>query len=283
MSVAVVNGVLARCLVDPPFLEAMSLDAADALKAYQLRDDDLSELLALDLRQVRKLAGFIAKVQNNHLWIALPGTRALLAYYGLELDVFTAYHAAHQSLRAGRGHSRREKIQTFIEYLSGYFAMRPVSDRAGLADVFRHEARMWDAQSALEGQKRVLTVDLACPKDISADFPQLRPIAQVPMWIERYEVDPLAIGAMLAEARFDPADLPRMTKFIGYWSDMSVRRVRLMSLEPEVALLLGLVDGSRTVEMIVSEGERLLRSPLDRSEVQQFFIEACGAGLFLLA
>src|SRR6266550_4698035 len=114
MTTDVVNTIVARCLLEPYYLERFERDPRAEVAHLELDEPLRQELSSLDCQRVRRFGGFISKVQHNDLWDQFPYTRALLKFYGAELDTFAAYRGQHLSLgRAGRP-SRETKIRSFL-------------------------------------------------------------------------------------------------------------------------------------------------------------------------
>src|SRR5262245_18804899 len=110
MSTATVNSIIARCILDPPFLDALISNTEAALKGYDLDEQEQRGFLSLDLRKIRYLAGFITKIQNHDVIAEIAQTHALLRHYDLELPVFSAYRETHQRMRPAHP-PKREKVR----------------------------------------------------------------------------------------------------------------------------------------------------------------------------
>jgi len=114
MTTDVVNTIVARCLLEPGYLERFERDPRAEVAHLDLDESARHELSSLDCRRVRRFGGFISKVQHNDLWDSFPYTRALLKLYGAELDTFAAYRGQHLELvRAGRP-SRERRTKSFL-------------------------------------------------------------------------------------------------------------------------------------------------------------------------
>ena len=141
----VVEAIVARCLVEPAFLEAVRADAAGALAAYALDDVDRAAFRSADLGRLRQFSGFIGKVQHNFLWESFPATRRLLRRHGIELEVFARYRGLQLAPQA-RAATQDEKIRRFLSFLE--------DDLAGsgrypaLHMVMRHERALWEIRQA---------------------------------------------------------------------------------------------------------------------------------------
>src|SRR5690242_831076 len=117
-STSTVNSILARCFVEPGFLDRMASDVEGALRGYDLDEQSLSDFRELDIRRVRNIAGFITKVKNGHFRSALPGTTALLEYYAKEIEVFAEFNAIQRGWGSAADVSKRARLARFIQFLA---------------------------------------------------------------------------------------------------------------------------------------------------------------------
>ncbi len=241
-----VESVLARCLLDADFLRQVASDPDRALAPYDLDEKARADFAALDFRGVQNFAGFVTKIQHNDLWESLPFTRALLKYYGIEIEAFAAYHGVHLRLRA-RHASRIEKVASFLAFLDDYVAARDDPRLVGLRGVLTHERMEWEVRNA--------AVDDCVPDaEVGVEatpFGSLVPAARGAIRIASFRFSPLAIATHLASGTFDPADLVAHPHCLAYLVDSGSRRLRVLEVDDVTAALLAEVDGRRSVRTVV--------------------------------
>jgi hypothetical protein len=279
MSTASINSVLARCLVEPHFLDRLAADPAGALSQYDLDRQTRSEFLELDPARIRKLAGFITAVQNNQLWEMLPATRSLLKHFGMEVEIFSRYRETHQNLRSTPGVSREEKIFRFLQFLAAELEASNSPRLHELCNVFLHERLRWQAGCSLT----------RCPVDSRGpvveedrDTSMLYPVFVGWFRVGRFSADPLGIESQVLEGNFAGGSPSGSARLIGYWGDPVTRCVRLLDLDAPSAALLDLVDGRRTVRLIVQEIGHLQEFAIDLPDVWQFLWNASRTGFLRL-
>ncbi len=280
----VVEAIVARCLVEPAFLEAVRADAAGALAAYALDDVDRAAFRSADLGRLRQFSGFIGKVQHNFLWESFPATRRLLRRHGIELEVFARYRGLQLAPQA-RAATQDEKIRRFLSFLE--------DDLAGsgryraLHMVMRHERALWEIRQAAlasrrqgRGAKGLRTKALA--RLPWREFSRLVPGVDGALRIEAFDGDPVALtAAALADA--PPRALGRRKRLLVYWADRSAARLRTLAVETLPALMLTQVDGRRPVGAIVAAVRRQSLAEAPPSAFRPFFEDAAREGLIVLA
>jgi len=169
MSARIVDTVIARCLLEPGYLDRLR-DGLDAeLDLLRVDDATRAELARLDVAQVRRFSGLISKVQHNDTWEQFPLTRALLKFYGMELEVFAAYRDRHLSL-LGRGRLTREaKTFSFVSFLGDYLANSATDACPGLIDLLVHERSTWEVALELADTDPRQTVNLTQERVVPRD------------------------------------------------------------------------------------------------------------------
>lgn len=245
-----VHHLMARCIVDGPFLEALRNDPETALAAYGLDAATALSFRAMAPR-IGQYAGLVTAVQNNGLWQHIPWTQKLLKHHDLHLRAFTAFIAPHRALRARRGVSRHETTVAFLDFLDGKLATDPDFDRPMLADLFAHERTFWAMQ---RGQAASSTPD------------RLRAAV--------YETDPLAVIAWLRAGGAPPPDVPTG---LGYWIEPGSGLFRVLKLTPAAAALLAIVvaggDPAQALDAIGAERAS------ERREARAFLDDCRARGL----
>jgi hypothetical protein len=146
-STSTINSILARCFVEPSFLDQMSSDVHSALRGYALDDQALADFQKLDIGKVRNIAGFITKVKNGHFRGVLPSTTALLEYYAKEIEVFAEFNAIQQGWISTTEASKEARLCRFIQFLADRIQASRFEELAGLREVFLHERLQWEARA----------------------------------------------------------------------------------------------------------------------------------------
>lgn len=284
MNSAVINSIIARCILDSTFLEQLAQNPDTALSGYGLDSRTYSDFLAADIARIRSFAAFIAKVQHNHLYEMFPNTRALLKYYGLELRVFTEYLAIHQQNRTGRRLSRDQGIAVFLEFLRDYISNLADSECPGLPDVLSHEQAIWEIKRFLANKERLQP---SRPGSESVSLESDRLVDSVPSvnGIARpvaYRYDPFEIMSALQQKRFDAQQVSISGNIMCYWGSAETHQIRAFAIDPAVAALLALVDGDRSVAAIVGRLTDEIGSDVPLASVLPFFESAVQQGLLIL-
>jgi hypothetical protein len=275
----VVEEIVARCLVEPAFLDAVRADPAGALAAYDLADSDRAAFQAADFGRLRQFSGFIGKVQHNFLWESFPATRRLLRRHGIELEVFARYRGLQLEPET-RAAGQDEKIRRFLSFLEDYL------DGSGrypaLQTVMRHERAVWEIRRAASPPaarcKGLRTKALA--RLPWREFARLVPGVNGVLRIETFNCDPVALTARVLEDR--PSRLRRRPRLMVYWLDRSTARLRTLAVETLPALLLSQVDGRRPIGAIVSVIRRRSLAEAPSSAFRPFFEDAARDGLISL-
>jgi hypothetical protein len=244
---AQVESLIARCLLDADFLRDANADPVNALAARNLTTEAAAELEALDLARVRQFAGFITKVQHNHLWELTPYTRALLKHYGIEIETFAAYHGRHLELRE-RGASRSEKDEAFFAFLDELAASR--DDVPGLRDILRHERIVLELQRLRRGLQEGGPGTAGEPRSerFAACVPSVRGVLR----IAAFDCDPLAIAATVSRGALDSDGVSARPVTLAYSAQSHAREPAILEVDDLTAALLGAVDGRRSVRAVVA-------------------------------
>jgi hypothetical protein len=269
MTTGTVNTLIARCMVDPEFLALLSSDRDAALRGYELDDRTRSDFAALDIRRVIGLATVITKVQNNGLWQWIPNTRALTVRYGLEQELFAAFHRDHQALRAGP-RTRDEQTRRFFDFLGHALAEWIPEETPALRDVFQHERLLWELRTIVAGG-----TDTPC----GTDTPVCAPGAPAPNGGLRagfFSSSPHETIAAIREERFIPANVRSAPQWLVYHADIAAQTGRTLEVDEMTGRVLALADGTRSVAAIARE------SGIDRRRVKRLIDAAADAGLLTI-
>jgi hypothetical protein len=258
MSTRVVNGVVARCLLEPGYLDQLAQDPQTELAALPLDDATRTELGRLDLEQVRRFGGFISKVQHNDLWDHFPYSRALLKFYGAELDTFAAYRYEHLSLlRAGRP-SRDAKTASFLSFLENRLRGPAGRDCPGLLDVLTHERLQWEiARELLDFDSA--EADSLARDSVDTEFDDRRiVVARDVLRAAALHYHPLELIARLREGGQGLTDIvPRPVCFC-YQGCKDAESISVVEVDTLTATVLAGVDGRRSVREVISVAHAML-------------------------
>ena len=135
-STSTVNSILARCFVEPSFLDQMVSNVQSALRGYALDEQALSDFQKLDIGRVRNIAGFITKVKNGHFRSVLPSTTALLEYYAKEIEVFAEFNAIQQGWGSTAEVSKQARLSRFIRFVADRIETGLFEGLVGLREIF---------------------------------------------------------------------------------------------------------------------------------------------------
>jgi hypothetical protein len=279
MSTATVNSIIARCIVEPPFLAALASNPKETLDRYDLDEQARLDFLSLDLTRIQYLAGFITKIQNHDVVAELPQTHILLRHYALELPVFSAYHETHQRLRRTNP-GKNEKLRVFVPFLKGYLDSLRAASAPGLADILNHEWLLWEVRESVARQRSAGEGSSAVPAPASGagldeSVPRLNGVFRVGL----FEYNPIEIAAEIASSSFDAGRLSQEACMWGYWADPGTASLRLFQLESGVLMVLDQITGSRSISEIIRRLEETSQGEITPEEIRAFFLTAFQSGL----
>jgi hypothetical protein len=281
MSTATVNSIIARCILDPPFLDALTSNTEAALHGYDLDEHEQRGFLSLDLRRIRYLAAFITKIQNHDVIAEIAQTHTLLRHYDLELPVFSAYRETHQRMRPATP-PKREKVRAFVAFLKAYLASLPADSAPGLEDILNHEWLMWEASESAGTQPPETAAgsnDAMPPQRPLDDLDDLVPHMNGVFRVGVFEHDPLEIADQIARSGFDSSRLCKDGGIWGYWGNPGSESVRLFRLDYGVLMVLQEITGNRSVGDIIRRLTAGAKSEISPEEVRSFFVTAFQSGL----
>lgn len=269
------ESLVARCLLDPEFLRDAISDAATALAYRDLPPDLLLDLAELDLERVAQFAGFITKVQNNHLWEPLPFTRALMKHYRIEIDTFAAFQGRHLVLRASSA-SRATRIAAFAEFLDERLAARGWPP--GLRDMLRHE-RLQLELATVERDDGATAADMpVAPGERHA----LVPVARKVMRVASFAYNPLEVAGIISRGELADAELTAAPVCLAYYAQPGSQQLRVLEIDELTAALLARVDGRAGIGEIAASVAGEAPSAQLAAHVRPIFDALSDAGIIVL-
>jgi len=278
MNSGTINSILARCIVEPAFLDQLVQDPSGALRGYALDPQIYSDFLKLDIARLRNFAGLVTKVQNNGLWEQFLHTRTLLNYYRIDLEVFTAYRDTHLQNRHSRL-SHNQQIERFLSFLQEYIEAK-YSAYPALREILSHEQLTWEIRLSFSTGKRMLSngrkIDVSSLK--YEQLMNLIPVIWGEMRVEEFTYDPLEVISKLSQGSFDPRQLSAQPRWLGYWADNSTEQLRILELDLPIAMLLRQINGRRSVRTLIRRVVKGAQSDLRPSEFRPFLEMAFGEG-----
>jgi len=267
-----VEEVIARCLLEPDFADSLRQTPARTLHPYLFDKQTREQIESADLDKILQFAGFINKVQHNHLWEFFPATRKMLCYYGIELEVFTAYRArVSPQLRAS---GLDAKTRSFLEFLEHYLADKK-GRYPGLSEVLRHERNIWEVS---------LTVIAAAGREVLPGallsslkwktFQQLVPCINRPLRICTFAVDPEKITAEVKRGTFGGLVERTEPTLFAYTLDRSRRSVVVLKPDHLTVDLLSRINGKRSVAAVIATARREGLIDVPPLDFREFFEQA---------
>jgi hypothetical protein len=259
MNTQLVNGVVARCLLEPEYLDRLARDMDTELASLRIDDATRVELSRLDLEKVRRLGGLITKVQHNNLWDNFPYTRAMLRFYGIELDTFADYRREQlELLRRGRPTSE-EKTDNFLSFLEDRLRAPAGDGCPGLLEVLTHERLQWDVtRRLLDGDSVAETRQADDP--VQTNTPDQRIVLTCDILrVAALHYDPFAIIADLhVGGQTLKKNLAPKPACYCYWGRRDTETVSVLEVDALTATVLAGVDGRRSVRDLLDAAERTL-------------------------
>ncbi|WP_144440829.1 hypothetical protein [Streptomyces roseifaciens] len=278
------NSVVARCLLEPGYLDRLARDPQRELTALPVDEETRAAIGTLDVGQVRLFAGFVTKVQHNDLWDTFPRTRALLRYYGIELETFADYRAHYVEMcRAGKP-SRAEKAARFLRFLERRLRDSARANCPGLLDVLIHERLQWEVTQEVLGHRRSAPVRPAAREVRAGSLDQRDQRVVVACDVIRVAAldhDPLEIAARLQDGGSALAHLEPKAVCFCYWGRTSEQTVSVLTVDTATAAVLSAVDGHRSVDDVLDESRAVLPEA-GRTHLARVLDGAVHQGLVLL-
>jgi hypothetical protein len=277
----VVNTVVARCLLEPGYLERFEADPGAEVARLDVDAPLRHDLSALDCGRVRRFAGFISKVQHNDLWDSFPYTRALLKHYGAELDTFATYRREHLILGLAGRPSTDTKTRSFLSFLERRLEAAPAYRFRGLLDVLRHERLLWEVALELsELAGRTPSADqepapVTSPSGwIVAPFDVLR--------VAALSYHPLEVISALEAGSDQLAHVRPSSVCLCYWGRVDGESVSVLEVDALTATVLAAADGRRTARDVIRHTQEALEGEVRAAEVQPVLGAAVDRGLLRL-
>ncbi|MEU8547243.1 hypothetical protein AB0C81_09635 [Streptomyces roseoverticillatus] len=281
------NSVVARCLLDPGYLDRLARDPHGELAALPAGEETRLAIGTLDVGRVRLFAGFVTKVQHNDLWDTFPLTRALLRHYGTEIETFADYRAHYVELcRAGKP-SRAEKATRFLTFLESRLRAAARTDCPGLLDVLIHERLQWEVTQEVLGRgHRFSDQGRSVHHDVReaalSDSPDQCAVAACDVLrVAALDHDPTEIAARLQDGGSALAHLAPKVLCFCYWGRKSEQTVSVLTVDAATAAVLSAVDGHRTVDDVLDESRDVLPEA-DRTHLARVLDGAVQQGLVRL-
>jgi len=270
-----VAAVLARCLLEPEFQQAVSGDPRTALKKYRLSEDARSSFDRFEFEKLKSFGGLITQTQHNFLWETFPNSRSLMKHYGIEVSVFGSYR---QRTQLSTELSRQAKIVKFTDYLREFLLAGPNGQRCtGLLEMLLDERIRWELQELAKRSPRRKSRQPRLTAD-SRELDRLIPEFPKNVRSAEYRFDPLRLSAALQRRAFEPAHLnARVTRLI-YRVDLATGQLSVFRATATAWKLFQLIDGRRSVAAIL----RASTLNFPRSELRRYFESAYFAGLIKL-
>jgi len=243
---AAVNSIIARCLMDPYYLQEIKRDRSSALREYALDTPLLEDFQTFDASRCEIFGGFITKVQLNQLWEVIPYTRLLLSLSGLEPKIFVAYR--NSAPLPTKRVSRDQKTALFLDFLATYLRRRRRERFQALLTLLMHERTVWAI-----GKKLLTSVSEDRKytrwkgKEIDSAVPRTRGV----LALVKLAHDPFEIVSRL---RQDERTVPMATKqltYFAYSADPTRMKLQILRLEKLTWLILSHVDGRKDVMTIL--------------------------------
>jgi hypothetical protein len=276
MSSVKVESILARCMLDPEFLDLLERDPQSALIDYALDPLVLSEFSRLDWKRVRGFSGMAAKVQNNGLWQHFFYSRTLLAYFKLDHALFIAYNSQHLENRR-KTLSRDEQAACFLKFLKKH--IDSLSDSyPGLCAIVQHEQWAWEIAKTMlghDGPNSNLSTFKVRPTDreLLNSAMAINGVIRVGEFMH----DPLDVMAMLERGQFDCKALAEGRMWRCYWGRPASRELHILESDAHSARFLEALDGRRSTKDILRSTEYL-----DWVQAKSFLRKALKIGLVVV-
>lgn len=254
--------VVARSLLDGPFLDRLTVDPDGAMADMALPPEVRDGLGSIDTQRLGLVAAFVCKVKHNDLWKDLPLTRRILRERGAELEFFARY-ARHAPPNVDR-------VAEFVEFLTAHLDESGGRDDV-VGDVARHELIVHRLRSAPEAPPAV------GHRAIDGGH-EWRPQVAAAVAIGAFRHDPASFmddTSTMASASGSPEGSVDPT-FVAYRWNAASSELGLFRIDPLTALVLSAADGARTIDEI---GEQVRVADADQVAVEAALDEAARRGL----
>ena len=252
MTSSAVNSIIARCITDAQFLEQLHNSPLGTLSKYQLSSKEHNDFLNLDLDSLGDYVGLITKVQNNGLWQWFRYTRNIMDYYELDLDIFREFSHIHQYGRA-RKQNRDTQTRNFVSHVKDYLGVRDADAFPGLSDVLQYEYLMWKTRVKLDsiGEHQIHRAHNCIPDEEIRSSPRFQINGVI--YIDSFQFEWKHITQLLQQSDFTPKKLQRAERIVGFWGDARTMQLRMLELEPDVALLLSNLSETHSIDQVIRD------------------------------
>ena len=286
MTDGIVEQVIARCLVEPGFAEALRSEPLKTLSVYSSDSAIQRSFASADIQKILRFSGFINKIQHNHLWEYFPATRQLLRYYGIELDIFTAYRPLQLSMNL-KASSLDDKTRSFLDFLEQF--MRPQESQRrypGLTQILIHERSIWEISRTPSPSQDDLNGNAVLPHQLTSfkwsKFKRLRAGLNGPLRVCSFEIDPEETIGRIREGRFDGKVNRIETALFLYQHDRERKSVVVQRPDRLTIDLLSRINAKRSVFGVISSIRRSGLTEIPPIAFREFFTEAAVAGVIKL-
>jgi hypothetical protein len=214
-----VQAAIARCLVDPDYLDPVGDRAAVALLPPTLLDE------------LRLFRGFITRIKHTQLRRIVPLTLRLLAVHKLDIPFFTEAASGYQQARREGPLAPALLFAYFERELARRLPGLPAGPREQVGAMLRHEGRIWRTGRVPAHPEPALN-------------PRLRPGVAV----EHFTLDVLALATAVTASQFAaPATVSR-DRFLLYRPTAGTTRIE--EIDALSAWVLSRLDGRTGAEAL---------------------------------
>ncbi len=223
--------LVARCLVDPDYLDAARSEFPSGSGRAGSSDDDISVRLRL-------FRGFIMRIKHTQLRRIVPLTLRLLAMHAADIAFFAEAAPGYLRARQEGPLPIQELLTRFERALAQRLQVVEPGARAEIEAVLRHEGRIWRTPRGANGPG-------------ATAHPRLVPGASV----EVYGFDVLGFCAALARDPFTLPDARTATQALLYCPDGSATRI--VEIDGLSAWVLSRLDGAASLaalDVALSQG-----------------------------
>ncbi len=237
------QALIAEYIVNPAFAKLAQknpkLSSSDSPITQEVSDEFLQRL--------RRFAGFVTKVQNNHLWEELPYTRALLRILGIEHDVFSVFHRQHFALKANRNISRDDRTCHFLEFLTKWIRGFPEPNRIFLQTTVKYETILFRMRRSKQQATTLYESRFASKPRTKAMAHTLMLNGQ--LQIGYFRDDPVIVLESIVANRLPPVDRKPSARHYAFWQIEG--EPITFRIKPFIASLLKRIDGETTAEELI--------------------------------
>lgn len=231
-----VQELVARCLVDPMFLD-QARNPGEHTCPEALRSAKLLGSQGLD--RLLLVRGMITKVKHNALKNSVPLTMRLIDKLGLELPYFTWVSIPFVQRRSEGPMAMNEFLDFSHVQLERFLSEKQVPEKEMILDLLTHETLIWNLTHGA-----FLPVTPATDSTLS--------------WCGRMELrrvnaNIFGICQALRNGVFEPKMAETTNKrIIGYWRSNHAADTKVFEVPPHSAIIFSLIDGQRGADEILA-------------------------------